>query len=158
MSNVTSKLVTLPTDPLIGSPTDPVDRSVGLYTISVRPRSIGKAEIHFVSILKQVATGVPESQFTCGLQVNGLDNNMASIQVVDKPKFHRHSDVWNASNYIDIAKALLIYFMRTKHASSEKWTEAWYISTKKGLETYKMYDCSTTFIQGNANRFLHLIR
>lgn len=78
-----------------------------------------------------------------------------SIKIINK-KLVRANDDWSITNYLEIAKGLFIFFLKTKQYCSEKWTEAWHIkaSESKGL-IYKMYDCSAKFLKLNAKYYAH---
>lgn len=116
-----------------------------MYTITVRPRSLNGKTVTIVSVEKQTEKS-PVSQFSCSLEIDG-----SNLKAFGTPKMAHETNLWNARNFIVIAKCLFAFFARTKHAASRKWTEGWYVSGSTGADTYKMYDCSLMFIAVNVS-------
>lgn len=115
-----------------------------LFTIVIRPRRRNRDRCHHVLIMKQREGEKAETQFNCILKIDGL-----KLLVLSGSKLLVPNELWTEADWTRVAKSMFIFFTKTNHAVTRKWTDVWHLTTSKGEDEYKMYDCSLRFIEGN---------
>jgi len=131
-----------------------------IYEVRIFERRLTKVPHYDISMLKKRNTKKSKkTQFCCTLK---LINGELHVDKERRKGCMFPNDIWNNSNYINLSKAIFVWFVDNVKSkggfSTDDTTVFWHLKKTERLgDRYTLYDCSPLFVKANLEHYAKLV-